>query len=61
MQLLALAYRSGVPWNETRFNNKEFDDLLDKAGGTFDIDARRQIMKRIEEIMQEEGPIVQPF
>ena len=47
VQLLALAYRSGVPWNETRSSNKEFDNLLDKAEGTFDVEARRQIMKRI--------------
>jgi len=61
VQVLALAYRTGVPWNESKYSNKEFDDLLNRAEGTFDIEERRNIVKRIETIMQEDGPIVQPF
>ncbi len=61
VQVLALAYRSDVRWNESAYSNKEFDDLLDKAEGTFDVEARRKIVQRLEEIMQEDGPIVQPF
>ena len=61
VQVLALAYRTGVPWNESKYSNAEFDDLLNKAEGTFDIEERRKIMKRLEEIMQVDGPIVQPF
>lgn len=59
--VLGLAYRSGVPWNESHFNNAEFDDLLTKAEGTLDISERRQLLGRIEEIFQEEGPIIQPL
>jgi peptide/nickel transport system substrate-binding protein len=57
---LALAYRSGAPWNESGFSNPEFDKLLKEAEGTIVIEARRKIMAKIEALMQEEGPIVQP-
>jgi peptide/nickel transport system substrate-binding protein len=58
--VLALAYRTGVPWNESHYANAKFDELLTKAEGTLDIDQRKEIMKDLETIMQEEGPIVQP-
>ena len=59
--VLALGYRGGVPWNESHFNDSEFDSLLTKAEGTLDIDERREILGQIETIMQERGPIVQPL
>lgn len=64
--VLALAYTSDddgnpVPWNETRWVDSEFDDLLRQAEGTLDNEARRRIMCRIEEVMQERGPIGIPF
>ncbi len=59
--VLGLAYRSGVPWNESRYSNPEFDSLLTKAEGTLDLDARREIICQLQKIMQEEGPIVQPL
>ncbi len=58
--VLDLAYRSGVPWNESHYANPKLDALLDKADATIDVDQRRLVMKDIEELMQEEGPIVQP-
>ncbi|MEL7347701.1 MAG: ABC transporter substrate-binding protein, partial [Pseudomonadota bacterium] len=61
VQVLNLAYRSGVPWNETGFANKEFDALLDQALATPDVDARREIMVQIEQIMVDEGVIIQPY
>jgi len=61
VQVLALAYRSGVAWNETAFANAEFDALLDQALATPDVDARREIMARIEQLLRDEGVIIQPF
>ena len=58
--VLSLGFRSGVPWNPTMFADQEFDDLLTKAEGTLDVDERREIMKEIEIIMQQRGPICQP-
>jgi peptide/nickel transport system substrate-binding protein len=57
---LALAYRTGVPWNESKYSNAEFDRLLGQAEGTIDVNARREIMARLEQILQDDGPIVQP-
>jgi peptide/nickel transport system substrate-binding protein len=59
--VLGLAYRTGVPWNESHYSNPEFDELLSKAEGTLDIDARREIIGQLEKIMQEDGPITQPL
>lgn len=61
VQVLALAYRSGEAWNEAGFANEEFDTLLSEALAIADADQRREKMKRIQEIMQEEGVIIQPY
>nr|WP_298685889.1 ABC transporter substrate-binding protein [uncultured Dongia sp.] len=61
IMVLGLAYRTGVPWNESNFKNPKFDELLTKAEGLVDIAARKEVIKEIETLMQEEGPIVQPL
>jgi peptide/nickel transport system substrate-binding protein len=57
---LGLAYRSGSPWNESKYSNPEFDRLLTMAEGTIDVAARREMMAQLEKILQDDGPIVQP-
>ncbi len=59
--LLNLAYRSGVPWNESHYNNAEFDKILNQVDSTPSIKKRRKLMGKLEKIMQEDGPIVQPL
>lgn len=59
--VLGLAYRSGVPWNETHYSNADFDSTLTKAEGTLDIAVRTELIGKLETIMQEDGPIVQPL
>ena len=61
VQVLALAYRSGVAWNETAFANADFDTLLSKAMSIADADERRVVMADIEKIMQDEGVLIQPY
>jgi peptide/nickel transport system substrate-binding protein len=61
VQILALAYRSGEAWNETAFDNAEFDALLARAMSLEDADARREVMAEIEAIMQNEGVLIQPY
>ncbi len=61
VMVLGLAYRSGVPWNESDYDNPEFDRLLTKAEGILDADKRREVLRELETIMQEDGPIVQPL
>ena len=58
--VLALAYKTGVPWNESAYSNAEFDKTLAKAEGTLDVEKRRKLMEKLETIMQKDGPIVQP-
>ncbi|MFN4158170.1 MAG: ABC transporter substrate-binding protein [Gemmobacter sp.] len=61
VQILALAYRSGEDWNEAAFSNAEFDAELAKALSIADADERREVMKRLQEIMQAEGVMIQPY
>lgn len=61
VQVLNLAYRSGVAWNETAFENDEFDRLLEQANTIADADARRDIMHDLQRIMQDEGVAIIPF
>jgi peptide/nickel transport system substrate-binding protein len=61
VQILSLAYKSGVAWNESAFANAEFDELLTKAMSIADATERSKVMERLEQIMQEEGVLVQPY
>ncbi|WP_343078911.1 ABC transporter substrate-binding protein [Ostreiculturibacter nitratireducens] len=61
VQVLALAYKSGVAWNETAFANAEFDAALAEAMSIADADQRREVMAKIEKIMQDEGVLIQPY
>ena len=57
--VLPLAYTAEAigNWNETRWTDDEFATLLRQAEGTLDVEARREIMSKIEDIMQSRGPI----
>jgi peptide/nickel transport system substrate-binding protein len=61
VQVLALAFRSGEPWNESGFANAEFDSLLADALAIADADQRREVMAKLQMIMQDEGVIIQPY
>lgn len=66
LMMLPLAYTADkdgnpVPWNETHWIDKEFQDLLEKAQGMADVNERRVVMTRIAEIMKEKGGICTPF
>jgi peptide/nickel transport system substrate-binding protein len=61
VMVLNLGYRSGVPWNESRYANPEFDAALDDAGATLDINERRKKMEKVEKILQDDAVIVQPL
>jgi peptide/nickel transport system substrate-binding protein len=46
-----------VPWNETRWVDKEFSRLLNQASGTLDVNTRRKIFCDLEEIQMSRGSI----
>lgn len=61
--VLPLAYTEEAigNWNETRWVDDEFETLLREAEGTLDVEARRELMSQIQDIMQERGPIGIPY
>jgi peptide/nickel transport system substrate-binding protein len=61
VQVLALAYRSGEAWNETAYANPEFDTLINQALSIADADKRRVVMAKIEQLLRDDGVIIQPF
>ncbi len=61
VQVLNLAYRSVVAWNETSYSNPEFDKLLDEAGGLVDVDKRRKVMAKIQQVLRDDAVIAQTF
>jgi len=61
VMVLGLAYRAGVPWNESSYNNPAFDAALDEAEATFDVEKRRVKMEKVEKILQDDAILIQPF
>ena len=61
VQTYALAYKSGVPWNETGYSNPEFDSLLAESYAIADADKRRGLMEKMEKIIQDSGILVQSY
>jgi peptide/nickel transport system substrate-binding protein len=46
-----------VAWNETRWVDEEFSTLLEQANGTLDVEERRKIFCKLEDIQMERGSI----
>lgn len=61
VQVLASAYRTGVAWNEAAYSNPEFDALLADAMAIADADKRREVMAKLEQILQDDGVMIQPY
>ena len=59
--VLSLAYRSGVPWNETGYSNPEFEKALDKAESLVDAEKRKAAMEEVQKIIQDDAIIIQPI
>jgi len=61
VMVLGLAYRAGVPWNESSYDNPAFDAALTDAESTLDIEERRAKMEKVQQILQDDAVMVQPF
>ncbi len=61
VQNMSLAYTSKGSWNETGMANKDFDAAMEKALSLADADKRREVAKVLEQILQDEGYIIQPY
>ncbi|MGP1253729.1 MAG: ABC transporter substrate-binding protein [Kiloniellales bacterium] len=61
VMVLNLAYRSGVPWNESKYSNPDFDAALSEASGILDPTARTAAMEQVQRILQDDAVIAQPL
>ncbi|RUT86894.1 diguanylate cyclase, partial [Mesorhizobium sp. M7A.T.Ca.US.000.02.1.1] len=48
-------------WNESAYSNPDFDAKLKQALSLIDVEKRREVMKDVEQILQDSGVIIQPF
>lgn len=60
-QILNEAYRSGAQWNESFWNNPEFDAILDAARRELDFDRRRALYRKAQRIIYEDGGTLIPL
>ena len=58
--LFKLLLTSDAAWNETRWNNKEFDGLVNAARTTTDTAKRKTLYADAQKLMQKELPILVP-
>lgn len=61
VQILGLAYTKDGVWNEAAVSNDELDALIRESLTIADVDARTEVVGRIQEIMQDEAIIIQPY
>ena len=61
IMILDIAYRTGSPWNESHFSNKDFDAALDRAQAILDPHERSTVMAEAERILQDQAVMVQPY
>ena len=55
-----LAYKSGVPWNESKYASKKFDDALAKTNSIADPVERAKYAKITESILYDDAIAIQP-
>ena len=58
--ILSLLYTSDAPWNETRWNNKQFDKAVAAARGTVDQQKRAKLYADAQKLMHGDVPSVIP-
>ncbi len=60
-QMYSTAYLSTADWNDTRFFNPHFDDLLLQARGELDLDRRKAIYSEMGMMVRDEGGLICPM
>ncbi len=60
-QMYTTAYLSTADWNDTRFKNAHFDELLIAARGELDQAKRKGIYKEMGELVRDEGGLILPM
>ncbi|HEX9858004.1 MAG TPA: ABC transporter substrate-binding protein [Paracoccaceae bacterium] len=60
-QMYSTAYLSTADWNDTKFNNPEFDALVLEARAETDLARRKELYGKIARILHEEGGVICPM
>jgi peptide/nickel transport system substrate-binding protein len=55
-EALSVVYLSDADWNESRYQNPEFDDLVVRARGLADLEERKEAYGRVQQILIEDAP-----
>lgn len=56
----SLLYQSKAPWNETRFSNEKFDQMLLQGRGELDANKRKKLYADMGQIVHDEGGSIIP-
>lgn len=59
-QMLAVAYKSDAPWNETHFKRADFDNTLAQARAETDENKRKPLIFAMQEMLNKEGGAIVP-
>ncbi len=59
--MFSTAYESGVPWNDTKWENARFQELLLTARAELDADKRRAMYSEMQSLMSQEGGTIVPM
>ncbi|MBL4806274.1 MAG: ABC transporter substrate-binding protein [Rhodobacteraceae bacterium] len=60
-QMYSVAYLSTADWNDTRFNDSHFDELLLSARGELDQVKRKAIYREMGTIVRDDGGLILPM
>ena len=60
-QMYSTAYLSTADWNDTRFDNPHFDDLLVQARAELDEEKRKAMYSEMSRIVRDEGGLILPM
>jgi len=50
--MFSTAYKAGAPWNDSQWDDPEFQELLKKGRSELDSEKRREIYYRMQEILR---------
>ncbi|MDQ3558753.1 MAG: ABC transporter substrate-binding protein, partial [Pseudomonadota bacterium] len=59
-EALSIAYLSDAEFPETHWYRKDYDELIARANGTVDPEARRKIFQEAQKLLAEEGGVIVP-
>lgn len=60
-QMYSTAYLSTADWNDTRFENADFDRMLNEAKGELDQDKRKALYSKMAHLLRDEGGLICPM